>query len=90
MNEPVILPVRPQTISAKDKAALRKAGVIVIEHENPEELRLLRPSSDVSSSDMLRCALEALADGSSTRYVRDAREQFVILLSAVVNAASAD
>jgi hypothetical protein len=38
-----ILPVRPGTISADDKAMLREVGVIVIEHENPEELQLMTP-----------------------------------------------
>lgn len=89
-REPVILPVRPQTISEKDRAALRRVGVVVIEHENPEELRMLRPSSDVDASDMLRCALEALATGERSRYIGDAREQFVKLLAAVVGSALSD
>jgi nucleoside-diphosphate-sugar epimerase len=92
MSEPAILPVCPQSLSDRDRAALRRAGVVVIEHENPDELRLLRPSADVDASDMLRCALTALAHGPTHRNVGDAREQFVRLLAAVVagNAGGSD
>lgn len=62
MTEPTLLPVRPGSLSAEDKALLREAGVIVIEHESPETLRLLRPWVDVDSSQMLMCALNALCD----------------------------
>lgn len=37
MTDPTILFVKPNAISAKDKAALRKAGVIVVEVENPAD-----------------------------------------------------
>lgn len=89
MSDPIILPVRPGSLSAKDKAALRRAGVIVIEHEQPDELRLLRPRSEVDAGQMLNCALQALvkkggyrSDGS------DQREAFTQLLAAVVKAAT--
>lgn len=62
MNEPTLLPVKPGSLSAEDKAMLREAGVIVIEHESPETLRLLRPWADVDSSQMLMCAMNALCD----------------------------
>ena len=60
MSEPLLLPVKPDTLNAKDKAALRNAGVIVIEHDNPSELRLLRPTAELDSCDLLRCAMQGL------------------------------
>ena len=85
MNEPCILPVKPGSLNAKDKAALRKAGVIVVEHESPEEIRFLRPTADIDSSDMLLCAMRALnvktgVDGS------DQREAFAKLVLTALEA----
>jgi hypothetical protein len=62
--EVALLPVKPGSLSAKDKAALAEAGVVVIEHETPETLRLLRPTAELDASDMLECALRALCDGN--------------------------
>lgn len=62
--EIALLPVKPGSISAKDKTALAKAGILVVEHEAPETLRLLRPTAELDASDMLGCALRALCDGS--------------------------
>lgn len=59
--EPTLLPVKPGTLTKQDKATIRKAGVIVVEHENPTELRLIKPSAEIGSSDLLRCAMQALA-----------------------------
>ena len=57
-----ILPVRPGTLSADDKAALRESGVVVIEHENPAELQMLVPvSSDLPRGPVLDAALTSLA-----------------------------
>ena len=47
MNEPAILPVKPGTINAKDKAALSKAGVIVVEHDDPGGLRLIKVNAEL-------------------------------------------
>lgn len=62
--EPTILPVKSATLNDKDRAALSAVGVIVIEHESPETLRLIKPSTEVSSSEMLRCAISALTSES--------------------------
>jgi hypothetical protein len=60
--EIALLPVRTGTISAEDKAALRDAGVVVIEHEAPETLRLLTPTAELGTSDLLGAAMYALVD----------------------------
>ena len=60
--EIALLPVKSGTISAEDKAALREAGVVVVEHEAPETLRLLMPMAEVGASDLLGAAMFALVD----------------------------
>lgn len=70
MSEPILLPVKPGSLSAKDNTVLRRAGVIVIEHEAPETLRLLRPNAELDSSlrqaqTMLTCAVHALSAAPS-------------------------
>lgn len=84
--EPAILPVKPGTLSAEDKAALREIGVVVIEHENPSELRILNTLSEIPASDMLRCALKALAT-SDNDYNRGTlqRSNFTKLMAALVD-----
>lgn len=61
--EIALLPVKAGTISAEDKAALREAGVVVVEHEAPETLRLLTPTAELGTSDLLASAMFALVDG---------------------------
>lgn len=65
MQEPTILPVKPGTVSDADKAALRDAGVVVIEHEAPHELRLLRPGYDLPGGALLLAAAKALKTENS-------------------------
>lgn len=55
-----LLPVKAGTISDQDKAALREVGVIVVEHEAPETLRLLTPTAELETSDLLGAAMWAL------------------------------
>lgn len=84
MNEPTLLPVRPGTLTDKDKATLRKASVIVIEHENPNELRLLRPSGDLNGDDLLHCAMRALVVKTGV-HGSDQREAFAHLVAAALD-----
>lgn len=79
MNDLTILPIRPGTISAADKRALSKAGVIVIEHDNPSEVRLLRPIAELDSNDLLRCAMGALMVDSG-QYGINNRQAFATLV----------
>jgi hypothetical protein len=83
MNDPAIMPVKIGTLSAEDKAALREAGVIVIEHENPESIRLVRAIAEVSASDMLKCAMQALIFNDSMG-ASSQRERFAYLLAKVI------
>lgn len=87
-KEPLLLPVKPGSISDSNKEALCQAGVIVVEHENPSELRLLRPSSEVDSSAMLRCAMAALLSEAGTSACSQ-RERFTVLLGELISAVGA-
>lgn len=61
-TEPILLPVKKGSVSANDVARLRKAGVLVFFHDNPSDIRLLRPSCEVDGGALLKCAMKALTD----------------------------
>ncbi len=71
-KEPTILPVRPGTLSDADKAALQSAGILVIEHPRPDELRLIKPCLSIGGNEMLMDALEMLSGQHSTQTLQSA------------------
>ena len=83
-NEPTLLPVRPGTLTPNDKAKLSKIGIIVIEHENPAELRLLKPCADISGNVLLIAALEALNSTTANGYLSNAQVQFAKTISRAI------
>lgn len=85
MSEVTILPVKPGTLTKADKAELKKAGVIVVEHESPGELRLITPTATVSSGDLLYCAMKALRTNTGVS-AQSQRETFAVLLANLVEA----
>lgn len=82
MAEILIVPV-----GAVDKSALRalaKAGVIVVQTDQPERCQLIRSSETVSHSDMLWAAMSALQkDGYAGG--KDQREEFTKLIFRLVD-----
>ncbi len=84
MNEPCLLPVKPGSLSESDKAALREAGIVVIEHESPSELRLLRPTYELDSSALFLAAMKAL--NTNRALASEAREAFAVHVLAALNA----
>lgn len=82
--EPLLLPVKPGSLNTKDKAELRKTGVLVIEHDNPAELRLLKPHAELDANDMLRCAMKALCSNTGVS-AQQQRECFTNLLAAAID-----
>lgn len=74
---------KPGTLSAADKKELRKAGIVVIEAADPADFRFIRAEAEVSGSDMLFAAMEALqnADGIQT-----ARQMFTFNIAKLVKA----
>ena len=79
MSEPLIMPIRHGSLSPHDKKKLADAGVIVIEHDHPDSLRILRPSSEFSSDDLTLAALKALTGRSSL--TNEARSEFAFLVA---------
>lgn len=73
-----ILIVKPKTLNATDKAALRKAGVVVVEAVNPSEVRFLRAQSELAPSDLALAAMKAL---DKCGYANNGAETFVKLVS---------
>lgn len=56
-----ILCVPPKTLSAQQKGALSKRGIVIIETDNPEKIRLINPEvENIDSSDWFMAALHAL------------------------------
>ena len=60
MADPCILFVKPQVINDKDRRALQKAGVVVVEIENPADMKFTRAYAELSASELLRAAAEAI------------------------------
>lgn len=65
MSEPLIMPVKTASISKADKKKLQQVGVVVVECENPSELRLIKPWAELDGSDLLLGALKALTKSQS-------------------------
>lgn len=55
-----IVAVKPGSISKIDKEALSGAGVIVVEIENPEDLRLLVAEPLLSADELLYAAMKGV------------------------------
>lgn len=79
MSEPLIMPIRHGSLSPHDKKKLSDAGVIVIEHDHPDSLKILRPSSVLNSDDMTLAALKALTGKSLL--TSEARSEFAFLIA---------
>lgn len=60
MTDPTILFVKPKAISNADKKALKSAGVIVVEVEDPQAVKFVRAGTELSASALLLCAMEAM------------------------------
>lgn len=70
MSDPAILFVKPNAIGPEDKTALRDAGVIVVEIDNPADAKFVRAGADfaeLSGSHLLLAACDAIqASGISS------------------------
>jgi hypothetical protein len=68
MSDPAILFVKPKAVSAADKKALRNVGVVVVEVENPAEVKFIRAareSAELAGGPLLRAAAKAINDTGS-------------------------
>lgn len=64
--ETTILVTKPKQLNAEDKAALRKGGVIVVEAEDPDSVRFLKPNSMIGADGLLYAAMDAITRGRSS------------------------
>lgn len=76
MSEPVILFVKPGEIKPNDKGLLRKAGVLVVEVQDPNAVNLVRarslpPVDELPPGELLAAFAAAIA-GDSNGYVKTA------------------
>jgi hypothetical protein len=69
MDEPSILVLRPGQLKAADRKALREIGVVVLEVDDPEDVRFMRPAAELTSSEMLACALRAIKSQGASSYL---------------------
>ena len=62
--------VRNGSLSSKDKQRLTKSGFVWLEVEDPADVRLLVPTSDlVDPNDILMAAMEGACDGINSKDV---------------------
>lgn len=59
---------KPGAIGAEDRTALRDAGVVVIELDDPAEFRLVRAQPELNAGDILKAALQALSPDADDAY----------------------
>lgn len=67
MSQIALLPVKPGSLKSSDKAKLSKAGIIVIEHDNPSELRLIAPGHEIDAGELLLAAMRGVMRDHSAK-----------------------
>jgi len=83
-----VLVTKPNTLTAEDKAALREAGIVVVEAKRPDDVRLLDPAGpSMKPDDLFYSALQALAQSSTYNTPCD---KFVKCLAALTKADTHD
>lgn len=75
-----IVIVKPGTVSSRDKERLTKAGMICIEHPNPDEVRIVKQASDSQFEDLAMAGLHA-AEAASKSMAVDASKVLVAELN---------
>jgi hypothetical protein len=89
-TDPAILFVKPKAISAADKDALQKAGVIVIEIDDPQAVKLVRAHAEIPQSALLGAAASAISSpGTSASTTRDVEVAFARNVCAAIAAMQA-
>lgn len=81
MTDPTICIVKSGAISSDDKNALREAGMIVIECDNPSDIRFTKAAVDVEADLILSAAMEAVADTPGAHTVLNLRDRFARILA---------
>lgn len=80
-----ILITKPGALNQRDRALLRRNGVVIVEAESPSDVKLIAASgAEVSAGNMLFAALSAL---KSDQYSDNTNQVFVRALVAAMEAA---
>lgn len=82
-----ILVVKPKTLTAADKKALRESGVVCVESSDPASVRMLQTEGPaLSCNDLFWAAMNAVA---SDQYTSNTRKAFVKNVAALAKANNA-
>ena len=60
MTDPAILFIKPGAVSPDDKTLLIAAGILVVEIENPQDAKFVRPYVELDGNELLKAAMEGL------------------------------
>lgn len=61
--KPIII-IKPKSLSAHDKRILLKEGLIVIEHENPNEIKTLNHLSPIDDNEVLIASVQSILNNN--------------------------
>lgn len=67
MTDPAILFVKPGAIKGDDKDRLTAAGVVVIEIDDPQNVKLVRAHAELPQSELLEAAATAISSPGAGR-----------------------
>lgn len=73
-----IMIVTPGSIKPKDKEKLSKNGCLVIEHEKPNEVRMIDDSDAITGGAVLMSAMDAIRNSS---YGSQTKNDFATMLA---------
>jgi len=82
-NDPAILFVKPKAIRTADKTALKRAGVLVIEVDDPQSIKFTRAYAEIDSFVLLKLAMKTIAE---TKSYENARERLGTNISTPLSA----
>ena len=76
-----ILVTKPGVLNLRDRSALRKAGVVVVEAEQPNEVKLISAEGEaLGGGDMLLACLRAISRDRLTGNVAEALPKLMLQL----------
>lgn len=83
-----ILVTKPKTLTVSDKKKLREAGIVCVEAEAPEEVRLLSAESPpLGGNDLLFAAMSAMAHTPNGNSARDTKIAFADIVAKLLEQA---
>jgi hypothetical protein len=81
-----ILVTKPGTLTVADKKKLRAAGVVTVEAERPDDVRLIGTEGPpMAANDLAFAAVTALAKTNDGDFARNAKSRFVELCAKIMD-----